>query len=278
MSGGIFWRCKCACGNKISVRGVRLRSRKPTTSCGCQRHRIDLTNRRIGLLLVCKRDTVRERREGKGPFWIVRCDCGKKASVWGISLRSSRPTRSCGCLSQSNHKREMEKYVGRRFGSLTVIRVRKGKTQTELVCECDCGKQVATKGSHKLIRGMKTCGCRAGRKVPKIGQKFGRLTVSSRAGTSRWKCRCNCGNYRVFSRSELSHNVSCGCAANEKTFDVFGVQLTIKEIAVVMGVSRGLVQQRLVKTGGIVDARLFTAANKNRGRTHRWDANKATAS
>lgn len=57
------------------------------------------------------------------------------------------------------------------------------------------------------------------------GQKFGRLTVLSRAtnkGTrTRWKCICECGNETIAHASALKdgHTTSCGCYANERRGD-----------------------------------------------------------
>ena len=50
------------------------------------------------------------------------------------------------------------------------------------------------------------------------GQKFGRLTVIERAendknGSTRWLCRCECGNEKIIEGGHLrSHKIkSCGC-------------------------------------------------------------------
>jgi hypothetical protein len=58
-----------------------------------------------------------------------------------------------------------------------------------------------------------------------IGQKFGRLTVKSRAannqkGSARWNCLCDCGNAVTAIRTDSlqSQNTqSCGCLRNETT-------------------------------------------------------------
>lgn len=50
-----------------------------------------------------------------------------------------------------------------------------------------------------------------------VGQRFGRLTVTERAGTSgehsRWLCQCDCGNTHVVDSSALRRGASksCGC-------------------------------------------------------------------
>jgi len=55
-----------------------------------------------------------------------------------------------------------------------------------------------------------------------MGQKFNRLTVigvaeNSKAGKSRWVCRCDCGNTSIVTGSDLKngHIRSCGCLKDE---------------------------------------------------------------
>lgn len=55
---------------------------------------IDETGSRYGRLLVTKRVESNKRGEA---MWLCRCDCGGKAVVVGINLRSGH-ARSCGCL------------------------------------------------------------------------------------------------------------------------------------------------------------------------------------
>lgn len=55
------------------------------------------------------------------------------------------------------------------------------------------------------------------------GQKFGRLTVLSRAennkhGNRRWSCRCDCGEATLTTSAKLlsGHTASCGCITTER--------------------------------------------------------------
>ena len=57
-----------------------------------------------------------------------------------------------------------------------------------------------------------------GKFIDLAGQKFGRMTVIERAGTSRhkkttWRCICDCGNETVIDRCQLKsgNTKSCGC-------------------------------------------------------------------
>ena len=55
-----------------------------------------------------------------------------------------------------------------------------------------------------------------------IGQRFGRLTVVSRAenkcGRTNWNCKCDCGNERDILAINLTRGFtkSCGCLHNEQ--------------------------------------------------------------
>lgn len=57
------------------------------------------------------------------------------------------------------------------------------------------------------------------------GQRFGRLTVLSRAEdyispagkrTTRWLCRCDCGTEKIMLRNVIKRAGSCGCVRREK--------------------------------------------------------------
>lgn len=55
------------------------------------------------------------------------------------------------------------------------------------------------------------------------GQRFGRLVVEERAGTTRhkkrlWRCRCDCGQHLEVTTGDLTsgHTVSCGCAKKDR--------------------------------------------------------------
>ncbi len=59
--------------------------------------------------------------------------------------------------------------------------------------------------------------------VDLTGNRFGRLTVVSRAENAghhlRWTCLCDCGNTKAVNSSHLKtgHTTSCGCIASELT-------------------------------------------------------------
>lgn len=73
-----------------------------------------------------------------------------------------------------------------------------------------------------------------------IGQKFGKLTVESSAGTNKWKhrlweCKCDCGNIVIVDTSRLrnGHTKSCGCLhpkAEDLAGKRFGKLTVVKKI------------------------------------------------
>lgn len=90
-----YWKCKCECGNVITVNGKLLREGK-TTSCGCHTYdfisKINFDNKigkRYGRLVVIK-------YVGNSK-WECLCDCGNKTIVRSCHLTSGH-TISCGCL------------------------------------------------------------------------------------------------------------------------------------------------------------------------------------
>lgn len=60
-----------------------------------------------------------------------------------------------------------------------------------------------------------------GKKANLIGKKFGRLTVIKLAyikGNTYWKCKCDCGNYKITRGTHLitKRTTSCGCYNTEQ--------------------------------------------------------------
>ena len=122
---------------------------------------------------------------------------------------------------------------GQRFGILTALSRLPEKEDRYYLwdCLCDCGGQVQA-STKKLLRGTITnCGC-----VPKTtaangtiaeditGQRFGMLTALSRekskAGKTRWLCRCDCGETIIATTSMLKagHTWHCGCIRGETRY------------------------------------------------------------
>ena len=90
-----YWKCRCSCGNIVSVLGRSLREGK-TISCGClakERAKLinftDITNQHFGKLLA--------KQYLGNSKWLCKCDCGAFTTVSTNHLKSGH-TISCGCV------------------------------------------------------------------------------------------------------------------------------------------------------------------------------------
>lgn len=100
-NGDILWLCKCVCGNEKIARKSHI-IKGFTTSCGCARNErrpynvVDMAGRKIGRWTVIERDGEKNREAA----WLCECACGTRKTLTGSTLRSKRPSKSCGCLRQ----------------------------------------------------------------------------------------------------------------------------------------------------------------------------------
>lgn len=125
--------------------------------------------------------------------------------------------------------------TGQRFGRLTVVRRAENtkRGQAAWLCRCECGGECVVP-SVNLRRGKtRSCGClhRELQKRPVanlVGRKFGRLAVLEYAGSSSWRCRCDCGNECIVATGHLTdgHTQSCGCLQREATSESNWIDLT----------------------------------------------------
>lgn len=218
-NGARHWECKCDCGNYTKVRTNNLTSGK-VCSCGCTAKRIINIGEKFGLL------TVIENLPASKVKCI--CECGKTAVISKFNLMSGN-TKSCGCQRMSGMKKALD-FKGKRFGKLVAIE-RDFETPKMLrltcafwICKCDCGNTVSIRASA-LNKGQKSCGCITPAKKLRIdltGMRFNKLTVIRRAeeaeknyaqNTVCWLCKCDCGNFKIVTRSNLTNGRtgSCGC-------------------------------------------------------------------
>ena len=118
---------------------------------------------------------------------------------------------------------------GQKFGRLTVLYkadskiAPSGAIRTMWHCRCDCGNEVDRSSANLRHIPVPSCGCYKRERTSKakldnlVGQRFGRLTVLSRAenisGLTAWKCQCDCGNTIIVIGNNLKrgHTKSCGC-------------------------------------------------------------------
>lgn len=89
----VYWKCKCDCGNEISVSASALRT-GGTTQCPLCKCKNEVGNR-YGRLVVLRPAKLVGKSKGN-KSWVCKCDCGNETIVQGWHLRSGNTT-SCGC-------------------------------------------------------------------------------------------------------------------------------------------------------------------------------------
>lgn len=114
----------------------------------------------------------------------------------------------------------MENIIGKKFGSLTVIRKTNEKYYDGSClyeCKCDCGKVIKTTSSRLKSGHTTSCGGTVHKIDDLTGKKFGKLTVVNFAyikdAKAYWNCECECGGTIVAKGTFLKTGniVSCGC-------------------------------------------------------------------
>lgn len=141
--------------------------------------------------------------------------------------------------------------TGQRFGRLTVLDRAKdkvdkhGKHSVVWRCRCDCGNITYVRASNLSSGSTRSCGClqkefniqknRCDRLIDLTGKRFGSLTVikrvENRGNRLYWLCRCDCGNLREISGSNLrlGHTKSCGCKRVEYFKETYAKKRKEKE-------------------------------------------------
>lgn len=116
--------------------------------------------------------------------------------------------------------------LGNRYGHLTVVGEAENTNagQAKWKCQCDCGNTTIVRGQDLRNGKTQSCGCKYGFVSPKFenlaGKRFGKWEVISRAEndktrkTTKWICKCECGNIKTLEAYTLKsgNSKSCGCA------------------------------------------------------------------
>lgn len=164
--GRTQWKCKCDCGNIVTIAGGDLRHKdRPRLYCSNQcilkNKPIDLTGQRFGYLVAEKIFDDREHKyKTYGTQWICKCDCGKETIVQSGDLRSGK-VKSCGCLRAKllSQQRSID-LTGQKFGKLKVIKLLYSTAQGNVwQCLCDCGNIVNARAQDLKNGDKVSCGC-----------------------------------------------------------------------------------------------------------------------
>jgi very-short-patch-repair endonuclease len=211
---------RCKCGNQFYV---QLDSTYRIKSCGhCNDPKVGDKFGKLTVIEVIPSPT-------KGCSVKCKCDCGRLCGPYVTAILKNGHTKSCGHCHDPK--------IGDKFGSLTVIEVIPSfRFGCRVKCKCDCGTVCESYTASYLKNGdAKSCGhCND----PKIGDRFGRLTVieviPSPANGCSVKCQCDCGNtldHYNFYKIKSGNTKSCGHCDDPKIGDKFDKLTVIKVIS-----------------------------------------------
>lgn len=158
--------------------------------------------------------------------WVCKCVCGKTVKYNRSSLVKSEKKKytvnSCGCFKRSKSINKIDRFIGNRFGKWILLKYAfKENTHVfvEVMCDCGCVKNVSF---HSLKSGTSKGCYKCCNKLDVEGNRYGRMVIIERSGadvhgSSLYKCRCDCGNYKVVYLSSLRTGAtkSCGCYRKE---------------------------------------------------------------
>jgi hypothetical protein len=114
--------------------------------------RKDLTGQKFGRLTVL---SFSHYCFGQS-YYICQCECGKRLVVRrGHLLRGT--TKSCGCLQRERTEEYRKRYVGKKFGEISVLSFSHYlKGYSFYNCKCSCGTKLKI-SSHYLRICTKRC-------------------------------------------------------------------------------------------------------------------------
>lgn len=136
-------------------------------------------------------------------YVYCECECGSKKTIRFDSLQSGR-IKSCGCLLSCKNQSQIEKmvitrrrnkekviadkYIGKRFNSLTVRSIYPHPNRAHFNVECDCGKCFPVSLSKLKTGHTRSCGC--------IRRKHAVAFISEIDNETLQICNCRNGKYQ----------------------------------------------------------------------------------
>ena len=128
-NGGVWWTCRCSCGNLYDVPGSLLVTGR-RTDCGRRNHEknyatSNIEGQKFNQLTVLY--PTKERDNKGSVIWHCRCDCGNEIDVsYNVLVYSN--VQSCGCRKKE-HDEKLSTYLTHIAGtSLDMVKSKKVPT------------------------------------------------------------------------------------------------------------------------------------------------------
>ena len=179
--GKIYYQCLCDCGVSKAICKSSLVHGLAKT-CGCnqggqgkfKRSNPDsLVGNTYGALTILAYHHFDEKK-GRH-FWVCICACGKEVVIEQYKLSEGIQT-SCGCKSyttQLSRQKTREKYLGKRFGMLTIDQIIWQNHIALAECHCECGAMKTCILGDIAIGKTQSCGCLQRENASQVGSIYG---------------------------------------------------------------------------------------------------------
>jgi len=152
----------CECGNQAHLPITQIKSgqRKSCGKCllGCKRY--SSTKQRGTLKIGNKKGLLTIIKSIDDKTAIAKCDCGTEMEVKSHHLKTMMP--SCGCYWKQKRIENAKKYIGLKWGYLTIKKFigmlgRDGETRAHYELKCKCGNIIQKEIGHMFD--VFSCGC-----------------------------------------------------------------------------------------------------------------------
>lgn len=125
-NGGVWWTCRCSCGNLYDVPGSLLITGRRTRCNGSAHEKnytsVDITGKRFHDLTALYPLKSRDKRSSV--MWHCQCDCGNEVDISYNNLVYCN-IKSCGCRKKA-HEKKLKGYLTHVAGtSLDIIKSEK---------------------------------------------------------------------------------------------------------------------------------------------------------
>ena len=234
--------CECTCGNKKEIGLSALQRSKACGKCYNGIQYKDYVGKKYGNLviknIISSKELEEYHQKRRGIIAICYCNNCNKINYKFLSdlvigkkvlcnfCREGDPILKNRCTYDYKN---LNKYIGKVFGFVTIISLKKGKRGGVIAsCKCSCGNDCDFRLAYLLDKKRDNfCGyCYHG--VPYetfIGKTYGYLTVKdfckkNNKGRIKFICDCKCGKKNgIYEISNLKSGVtaSCGCLRTKMT-------------------------------------------------------------
>lgn len=143
---------------KISLAKAGIKRPIDVVQRSAEARRKKMIGKKFGRLTVVEQDG--ERKAGRHPRWVCKCDCGNVVTRSAPALRQGREP-SCGCAAR-DFQRQKYDLTGKKFGRLLVVKAESASNSKRNIvwkCLCDCGNETVSVGSDLRRGHKKSCGC-----------------------------------------------------------------------------------------------------------------------